>query len=272
LFRNYQEMIEAVFWDLDDTLALTSHLYFQANQVATERFGIHLPDTFREETRGMSGSDVWRHLRKKYGLKKEVSEGHWKSVQGEEFRKLLPQVNPRPRALETWQSVQSLRIVQGVVTNGNPQATTAKLKTLGIYSENLAVISGDDVRFRKPHREPYRRAAEKLKVNPRNCVVIEDSPLGARSGLVAGMRVIGWGTNSATVFPKGTATIGPEESPLAIIQQWHNERRRPLTIGQTALRIQLGLQGTKDRGQVIGASVSVAVRAGVKARGRIKRR
>jgi len=43
----------------------------------------------------------------------------------------------------------------------------------------------------KPHPEPYLLAAERLGVDPRDCVAIEDSPTGVRSALAAGCRVLG---------------------------------------------------------------------------------
>ena len=53
-----------------------------------------------------------------------------------------------------------------------------------------AVITSDDVQHTKPYPEPYLKAAEKLKVAPANCVVIENAPLGIRSAKRAGMHVI----------------------------------------------------------------------------------
>jgi hypothetical protein len=95
--------------------------------------------TLSEEARGISGTDLRRYLRKKYVLQK-VSEGKWKSVYAEEVKNLLPRVKPRDGALETWHSVQSLRIVQGVVTDGIPQATpgTTRLSSTRIISALLA--------------------------------------------------------------------------------------------------------------------------------------
>lgn len=53
-----------------------------------------------------------------------------------------------------------------------------------------AVVAGDHVRDLKPHPAPYLMAAELLGVAPADCLVVEDSPVGARSGVAAGCRVI----------------------------------------------------------------------------------
>lgn len=43
----------------------------------------------------------------------------------------------------------------------------------------------------KPFPDIYLRSAELLKVEPRSCIVFEDSPTGVEAGLAAGMRVVG---------------------------------------------------------------------------------
>jgi beta-phosphoglucomutase len=49
------------------------------------------------------------------------------------------------------------------------------------------IITGDKVKNGKPHPEPYLRAAESLGVKPRDCVVVENAPLGIESAKRAGM-------------------------------------------------------------------------------------
>ncbi|MFM8381279.1 MAG: HAD family hydrolase, partial [Actinomycetota bacterium] len=55
----------------------------------------------------------------------------------------------------------------------------------------VAPVVGDEVAEDKPNPEQYLLAAEKLGVNPRDCLAIEDSPTGARSALAAGCWVLG---------------------------------------------------------------------------------
>jgi HAD superfamily hydrolase (TIGR01509 family) len=248
-----KHLLEAILWDLDGTLALTHDLYHQSNRAAAAQFGLQLPDTFWIEIRGMSDKTMWRHLRKQYNL--PASEESWASANAEQFRRFLSLLKPRSGARETWRFAESSGISQGIVTAGNMEDTIDKLSALGIYHENLVVITSDHVRLSKPHRESYRLAARKLGVRPPNCVVIEDSPRGARSGLVAGMRVIGWGDDK-TVFPKGTVTIQPEEGPLELIQQWHRQLIPRRTVRQLPLTVRIGLQGIQDRGETVRATVS----------------
>lgn len=52
------------------------------------------------------------------------------------------------------------------------------------------IISGDKVNNCKPHPEPYLNAANALSVQPSECLVIENAPLGIESAKSAGMYCI----------------------------------------------------------------------------------
>lgn len=52
------------------------------------------------------------------------------------------------------------------------------------------LVSGADVTHPKPHPEPYRLAAQRLGVDVRQCVAIEDSPSGVESAESAGAPVL----------------------------------------------------------------------------------
>ena len=52
------------------------------------------------------------------------------------------------------------------------------------------MVTGDEVRYGKPHPEPYLKGAERTGVPPRDCIVVEDAPAGVLAGKAAGMRVV----------------------------------------------------------------------------------
>ena len=52
------------------------------------------------------------------------------------------------------------------------------------------MITGDAVSHGKPHPEPYLKAARELRVDPADCLAIEDSNTGARSAAAAGCVVL----------------------------------------------------------------------------------
>jgi beta-phosphoglucomutase-like phosphatase (HAD superfamily) len=66
------------------------------------------------------------------------------------------------------------------------------LSKLAIYRFFAATVSGKDVAQGKPAPEIFLKAAADLGVEPRNCIVIEDSPAGIAGAKAAGMICIGF--------------------------------------------------------------------------------
>ena len=82
------------------------------------------------------------------------------------------------------------RMKIGLVTSSNMTQVRAILSLTGIRDYFDTIISGDDVEKKKPNPECYLLAAERLRVRPRECVVIEDSAPGVIAAKSAGMKCI----------------------------------------------------------------------------------
>jgi len=77
----------------------------------------------------------------------------------------------------------------------------------GLFGDHIYVTSM--VARPKPAPDIYLLAAERLGAAPRNCIVIEDSPAGAKAALAAGMRVLGFapGPTAAAMKASGAQVI-----------------------------------------------------------------
>ena len=64
------------------------------------------------------------------------------------------------------------------------------LNILGIKGKLDILITADDVQKHKPNPEIFLKVTEKLKVNPQNCVVIEDAANGIEAAKKGNMKVI----------------------------------------------------------------------------------
>lgn len=86
-------------------------------------------------------------------------------------------------------------------SNGSLAKMRITLGQHGIEGRFRAVLSGQALRRPKPAPDVYLAAAAACSVAPEDCVVIEDSAQGARAGLAAGARVLGFaahGSDTAT--------------------------------------------------------------------------
>ena len=77
-----------------------------------------------------------------------------------------------------------------LVTSTGPEIVNHIESLLSIYSKFDLVITSLDTSRHKPFPDPYDKAMEKLNLKPHECVIVEDSIQGIKSGKNAGCAVI----------------------------------------------------------------------------------
>ncbi|HZQ94424.1 MAG TPA: HAD family hydrolase [Candidatus Sulfotelmatobacter sp.] len=97
-------------------------------------------------------------------------------------------VTVMPGAADLLQSIPAGR--WGVVTSGSRLLARNRLRHCGLPVPRVLVTS-DDVTQGKPHPEPYLKGAAGLKLDPGQCLVVEDAPAGIQSARAGGMKVVG---------------------------------------------------------------------------------
>jgi HAD superfamily hydrolase (TIGR01509 family) len=199
--------IRAVLWDMDGTLADSEALHLGTLIAALAWHGIEAGEELHPAIFGKTGAEVYALCRERFGIATDY--GAWASFRAQRYLTDAPRLAPRPGALAVYRAVADAGIAQAVVSNASRMLLEANLGALGLQSPELVSVSANDVRAGKPDPEPYARAAYLLGVTPQEAVVVEDSPTGARAGLAAGMRVLGWPVDAgaAALFPAGTRIV-----------------------------------------------------------------
>jgi sugar-phosphatase len=105
----------------------------------------------------------------------------------EEREAAADEVVRMPGAVELLNSIPKGRWC--VVTSGTRFLATTRMRRFGVPIPEI-LVTAEDVKNGKPDPEPYLKGAELLKVNPADCVVVEDAPAGIRAAHAAGMKVI----------------------------------------------------------------------------------
>jgi HAD superfamily hydrolase (TIGR01509 family) len=101
---------------------------------------------------------------------------------------------PRPGVIELMDAaIADPKVAVGVCSASTKAAVTKVLDvTLGEERRNKlnVCILGDDVSKLKPDPLIYVTAAERLKIDPKRCVVVEDSMVGLKAAKGAGMKCL----------------------------------------------------------------------------------
>ncbi len=98
------------------------------------------------------------------------------------------ELTPLPGALELLAEVQAAGVPVALVSSSYRVLVDAVVARLDLTFD--LVLAGDEVRYAKPHPEPYQTACARLGVDPAHTVVLEDSPSGIQSGEAAGCAVV----------------------------------------------------------------------------------
>jgi len=76
-----------------------------------------------------------------------------------------------------------------VCTSANANLGRARLNAAGIPVPP-ELVTGDDVKRGKPHPDPYLLGAERLGLDPADCVVFEDAAAGCEAAIEAGVGLV----------------------------------------------------------------------------------
>jgi HAD superfamily hydrolase (TIGR01509 family) len=108
-------------------------------------------------------------------------------------RRMREHTPPMPGAAKAVQAVVAAGLPIACASNSGRDELAAKLAGLGLAPLFAGrVFSWQDVPRPKPAPDMYLAAAAACGADPRDCVVVEDSALGARAGVAAGCRVLGF--------------------------------------------------------------------------------
>ncbi len=180
--------MKALLFDFDGVLVKSMEDHYQGWKMALAEYGIEMTPEELYMMEGQGVKAVASQLTRKYNLPAEETP---KIVEKKkQYYEKIKKIEFYPNLLDVLQWAKEKELKMAVVTGGNRERVQETLENFGLSEFFQAIVTSEDVAHTKPSPEPYLRAAERLGVKPEECVVIENAPLGIRSGRAAGMKVI----------------------------------------------------------------------------------
>ena len=182
--------LRAVLFDLDGTLADTERQNAEAVARVLGRAGRPLTDEERQFVIGHGWHEIYHHLVMNGGVTLGYEE--LMHLAAEERVRIVEAegLDVLPGAVETVRRLTA-RYAAAVVSGSSRLEVEAVLRALGLLECFPWFLGAEDTARGKPYPDGYLLAATRLRVEPRACLVLEDSTAGIRAARAAGMRVIG---------------------------------------------------------------------------------
>lgn len=182
-------MKKAVIFDMDGVLVDSEPLHKEAESYVLAQYGIHYTENIARQYTAYGTEELfWKDIAGHFKIELDVSLAV-KQKQKYYFNNFnkIELIKPAFNLLKKLKT-GNCRIALASSSSRNVIKKTLSTFALEKYFEYT--ISSDDVENGKPFPDVFLLAAQCLKINPQNCIVIEDSVNGVKAGKAAGMTVI----------------------------------------------------------------------------------
>jgi beta-phosphoglucomutase len=185
----------ALVFDMDGVILDSNPTHKEAWAAYNRRFGIETDEAMHQRMYGKRNDEIVRDFFGPELTPAEVAaHGAAKEALYREMMAHRLTASLVPGVTHILQSCGKTPL--GLGTNAEPPNVNFVLDNIFVGNAPLrnrfgAIVDGHQVSLPKPHPEVYLRVAALLGVNPRNCVIFEDSHSGIEAARAAGARVVG---------------------------------------------------------------------------------
>ena len=187
-YMNYS----AVIFDLDGTILLNEEVYALAFCQVLKQHGVHL--SHKEQTcphaLGIGMEENWKILRERFSLPSSLSLDQLAHETQDAYHKRIGEVVVRPGFWQLQEELAEQGTLLALATSNNWWLVEDELEDLGLTKYFNVTVTREEVANAKPEPDLFFKSAEKLAVEPAECVVIEDSQAGVLAAREAGMKAV----------------------------------------------------------------------------------
>ena len=215
-------LASALLFDLDGVLAYSTRSVTRAWSAWARRVGLD-PDELLPTVHGRRAVETIRSARPDLDPETELAS----LVADETTDNDDTEEIPGARALVSGLPAGSWAIV----TSGTRDVAAARLVAARIPIPSI-MITAESIERGKPDPDCYLKGAEALGVAPKDCIVVEDAPIGAAAARAAGMRLIALTTTHRADQLEPADLILPDLTALTVrvVERTNGARSAPVRL------------------------------------------
>lgn len=197
----------AIIFDMDGVVVDNTKYHILTWQGFAKQFGVNVSaKTVREKFIGRFGREIIKIIVRKNLPAAQIEKLDKKRESY--YRKIYAKAIKPVAGLPDFLKLLKLNNIKIALATAAPPANVKfTLTKTGLKKYFKIVIDSTGVKRGKPNPDIFLKAAKKLKVNPKNCIVFEDAFMGIEAAKRAGMKVVGVATSHPTKELKHTDLV-----------------------------------------------------------------
>lgn len=132
----------------------------------------------------------WKKLIPKFKIKTKKSIGKLSKETQEAYLKLLPKVTLKAGVIDFINDLKDSGVLVALATSNTWPTVEKVFDSLNLDGVFETMTTAEEVEFKKPDPEIFLLTAQKLGIDPENCLVLEDTEAGIKAAKDAGMKVV----------------------------------------------------------------------------------
>ncbi|MDV5168080.1 HAD family phosphatase [Photobacterium rosenbergii] len=181
--------VKAVLFDMDGLIFDTEGLYKACWQYAAQEQGLVLTDADYQSFIGVQDVECERRVAAMFG--DNIDLARFCQVRDAMFKAEQDKGIPYKAGFsELFSHIKQKGIKCALVTSSPRHKVEHHFAGSDYITQFDAMVTAEDVEHGKPAPDCYQMASNQLDIAPANCLVLEDSNNGMRSGLDAGCQAI----------------------------------------------------------------------------------
>jgi beta-phosphoglucomutase len=179
----------AVIWDVDGTLVDTAELHFQAWLALAQELGKPFTRADFAATFGWRNPEIIPKLFGAEYTPRQVDElgAHKEQLYRREAERGVALL---PGARVLLEALHVAAFAQAIGSSAPRENLELILRLTGTAHLFQAIVSMEDTTRGKPDPQVFLRAADKLRIAPEHCLVMEDAPAGVQAAKAGGMKCV----------------------------------------------------------------------------------
>lgn len=179
--------IKAVLFDMDGVIFDTEREYLKEWEVIFKKYGYKMKKEIYISVMGRGRKKVKEIFKEKFGEDLPIDKMY---IEKDKMLKKAVENNKVPLkegALELLEFLKENGYKIALATSAKRERVKIQVSHAKIENIFDAIVCSEDITNSKPDPEIFLKAAEKVCVNPENCIVIEDSEAGIKAAFNAKM-------------------------------------------------------------------------------------